>query len=66
MPVISPNGKRVAFMSFREGYCSVFTMTIEGEEPVNLTPKDAADLPSKWCSRAPSWSVNGGEIFFMS
>src|SRR5438034_3508901 len=66
MPAISPDGKEVAFMSFREGYCSVFRMTIEGEGPVNLAPKDPADAASKWCSRAPAWSADGREIFFMS
>ena len=66
MPAISPDGKEVAFMSFREGYCSVFRMTIEGQQPVNLTPKDPADAASKWCSRAPAWSADGREIFFMS
>ena len=66
MPAISPDGRSVVFMSFREGYCSVFRMTIDGDLPVNLTPKDAADAPSKWCSRAPSWSPDGRTIFFMS
>ncbi|MEO8050235.1 MAG: hypothetical protein ABI833_07435 [Acidobacteriota bacterium] len=66
MPVWSPNGKYVAFMSFREGYCSVFRMTADGSEQINLTPKDPADPAGKWCSRAPSWSANGHEIFFMS
>jgi Tol biopolymer transport system component len=23
-------------------------------------------LPGTWCSRAPSWSANGQEIYFMS
>jgi TolB protein len=66
MPAISPDGESVAFMSFREGYCSVFRMTIEGKVQVNLTPRDEADAPSKWCSRAPSWSTDGRTIFFMS
>jgi Tol biopolymer transport system component len=66
MPVWSPNGSHIAFMSFREGYCSVFRMTADGNEQINLTPKDPADPPTSWCSRAPSWSANGHEIFFMS
>ena len=32
----------------------------------NLTPKDPNDLDSDWISRAPSWSTNGREIYFMS
>jgi len=66
MPAWSPDGKHIAFMSFREGYCSVFRMDADGSEQINLTPKDSGDLATSWCSRAPSWSANGQEIFFMS
>jgi Tol biopolymer transport system component len=66
MPVWSPNGRYIAFMSFREGYCSVFRMNADGSEQVNLTPKEPTDPSASWCSRAPSWSANGQEIFFMS
>ena len=66
MPAWSPNGRFIAFMSFREGYCSVFRMNADGSEQTNLTPKDAGDPATSWCSRAPSWSANGQEIFFMS
>jgi len=66
MPAWSPNGRYIAFMSFREGYCSVFRMTADGNEQINLTPKDQGDSASQWCSRAPSWSANGQQIFFMS
>ena len=66
MPAISPDGKSVAFMSFREGYCAVFRMTIDGDDEVNLTPKNPADAASRWCSRTPSWSPDGQTIFFMS
>jgi TolB protein len=66
MPVFSPNGKYIAFMSFREGYCSVFRMNADGSEQTNLTPRDPAVPPATWCSRAPSWSADGREIFFMS
>jgi Tol biopolymer transport system component len=70
MPVWSPNGNQIAFMSLREGYPSVFLMSAEGdteEQPaVNLTPKDPADPNSAWLSRAPAWSRNGQQIYFMS
>jgi TolB protein len=66
MAVWSPNGKRLAFMSFRDGYCSVFAMNADGSDPVNLTPKAAADPPAAWCSRAPAWSRNSQQIYFMS
>ena len=66
MPVFSPDGRYIAFMSFREGYCSVFRMNADGSGQINLTPKDPADPSASWCSRAPSWSADGQEIFFMS
>jgi TolB protein len=66
MPVWSPDGRYIAFMSFREGYCSVFRMTAGGDDQINLTPKDPTDPASKWCSRAPSWSAHGRRIYFTS
>ena len=66
MPVWSPDGRYIAFMSFREGYCSVFRMNADGNEQINLTPKDPGDPPTSWCSRAPAWSANGRKIFFVS
>ncbi len=62
----SPDGRHLVFMSFREGYCSVFRTDADGGEPINLTPKDPADASTSWCSRAPAWSTNGREIFFLS
>lgn len=66
MAVYSPNGKQLAFMSFREGYCSVFTMDADGENQINLTPKTPGDVNSDWCSRGPTWSTNGRQIYFTS
>jgi Tol biopolymer transport system component len=70
MPVWSPNGKQLAFMSLREGYPSVFLMSAQGDTQknpaVNLTPKNPGDLNSAWLSRAPAWSMNGKQIYFMS
>jgi Tol biopolymer transport system component len=66
MPSWSPNGNQLAFMSLREGYCSVFVMDTDGMNQVNLTPKDPNDPPAAWCSRAPAWSRNGSQIYFMS
>ena len=66
MPAWSPNGQQLAFMSAREGYPSVFVMNADGSEQTNLTPKDPGDLASDWVSRAPAWSRNGRQIYFMS
>ncbi|PYP94595.1 MAG: hypothetical protein DMD38_15360 [Gemmatimonadetes bacterium] len=70
MAAWSPNGKQIAFMSVRDGYPSVFLMSAEGETAenpaINLTPKDATDAASAWLSRAPSWSKDGRQIYFMS
>jgi Tol biopolymer transport system component len=66
MAAWSPNGQYLAFMSFREGYCSVFRMNSDGTEQTNLTPKNPTDPETDWCSRAPSWSTNGQKILFMS
>lgn len=66
MPAWSPDGRYIAFMSFRAGYCSVFRMNADGSNQVNLTPKTPADPATSWCSRAPSWSTDGRQIYFMS
>jgi Tol biopolymer transport system component len=66
MPVFSPDGHYIAFMSFREGYCSVFRMNSDGTEQKNLTPIENGVTPANWCSRAPSWSADGQQILFMS
>jgi TolB protein len=66
MAAWSPNGQQLVFMSARDGYPSVFLMDSDGEAQTNLTPKDAGDADADWVSRAPSWSKNGRNIFFMS
>src|SRR4030095_16454272 len=62
----SPNGQKIAFMSFREGYCSVFVMNSDGSDPTNLTPKPDGVPVDQYCSRAPAWSRNGQQIYFSS
>jgi Tol biopolymer transport system component len=66
MAVWSPNGKQLAFMSARDGYPSVFIMNADGTEQTNLTSKDPGDADSDWLSRAPAWSTDGRQIYFMS
>lgn len=62
----SPNGKQIAFMSSRDGYCSVYVMNSDGSEPINLTPKPAGVPNNQFCSRAPAWWRNGQRIYFSS
>jgi TolB protein len=45
---------------------SVFRMNADGSDQTNLTPKNLGDQSTSWRSRAPSWSANGQEIFFVS
>jgi len=66
MPAWSPNGKQLVFMSSRAGYPSVFSMNADGSNQHNLTPKNPGDPDADWISRAPSWSTNGRQIYFMS
>lgn len=66
MPVFSPDGQSIAFMSTRNGYCSVFRMDADGSNQTELTPLDPSVSAGAWCSRAPAWSADGQEIYFMS
>jgi Tol biopolymer transport system component len=66
MPVFSPDGHSIAFMSTRNGYCSVFRMDSDGNNQTELTPLDPSVGAAVWCSRAPAWSTDGQEIYFMS
>jgi TolB protein len=67
MPVFSPDGKYIAFMSTRLGYCSVFLMNADGSGQMPLTVKTDPNVTNAaWCSRAPSWSADGQQIYFMS
>ena len=60
----SPDGKKIAFLSTRAGYPSVFVMDSGGSYEINLTPKPDDVLASAWSSRAPGWSLNGEYIYF--
>lgn len=66
MPVFSPDGQSIAFMSTRNGYCSVFRMDADGNNQTELTPVPDPSMSAVWCSRAPAWSTDGSEIYFMS
>ena len=62
LPVWSPDGKRIAFVSDRKGNLDnfgIYVMDADGGNPQNLTNNRAWD----W---APSWSPNGERIAFSS
>ena len=58
-PTWSPNGRNLAFNSYRDGQFEVYRATANGSRQRNLTRNPAHD---KW----PAWSPNGHHIAFVS
>lgn len=58
-PEWSPNGRRIAFASFRDGTYDVFTMNADGSDQVNRTKDPGQDY-------GHSWSHDGKRIAFNS
>ncbi len=58
-PAQSPDGKRIAFASFRDGNREIYVMGADGSGPENLTLHDAWDVN-------PAWSPDGERIAFVS
>ena len=58
-PSWSPDGRRIAFMSFRDGGREIYVMNADGSGQTRLTHNSAGD----W---SPSWSPDGRRIAFMS
>lgn len=56
---ISPDGKRIAFESDRDGNSEIYLMDIDGANQIRLTHHEAVDS-------APVWSVDGKKILFRS
>ncbi len=58
-PNWSPDGRRIAFVSDRDGNREIYVMNADGTAPTNLTNHPAED----W---TPSWSPDGSRIVFSS
>ena len=58
-PAWSPNGRRIAFASLRDGNSEVYVMNADGSRQRNLTRNPAEDF-------FPAWSPNGRRIAFAS
>ncbi len=55
----SPDGRRIAYLSSRTGYNHVWTVDVEGGEPIELTR-------GPWVDYSPRWSPTGDRIAFVS
>ena len=58
-PVVSPDGKRIAFASYRDDNYEIYVMDADGKNPKNLT----LHLDDDTC---PTWSPDGTKIAFGS
>jgi TolB protein len=59
LPVFSPDGKQIAFMSARDGNPEIYVMNVDGSGIRRLTNHAAGDV-------SPTWSPSGSQIAFTS
>src|SRR5262249_56484687 len=59
-PDWSPDGRKIAFTSNREGNPEIYVMNADGSDPVRLTFSNGAS------SNSAHWSPNGNRIVFSS
>jgi TolB protein len=59
LPVFSPDGTRIAFMSARDGNPEIYVMNADGSNVRRLTNHPAGD-------GTPTWSPNSAQIAFVS
>ncbi len=58
-PAVSPDGKRIAFASSRNGDYEIYLMNLFGSDPQRLTTSRGLDI-------RPRWSPDGSRIIFTS
>jgi TolB protein len=58
-PAWSPDGKRIAFTSLRDGYMQIYTINLEGQSVTRLT-KTTSDIDT----RQPAWSPFNNQIAY--
>ena len=58
-PTFSPNGTKIAFVSFRNGNSNIYKMNVDGSSQKRLTKNPAEDLN-------PTFSPSGRKIAFTS
>src|SRR3954469_11348134 len=58
-PALSPDGKKIVFMSDRDGDIEIYAMDIDGSHQQRLTYSPGRDAH-------PEWSPDGKKIFFQS
>jgi len=58
-PAWSPNGRKIAFHSTRDGNSEIYVMNADGSGRRNLTRNPAQDV-------RPAWSPDGRRIAFLS
>src|SRR5260221_8628569 len=56
-PRFSPDGRRIAFSSDRDGLWNIWTMDIDGKNPKQVSRE------KRWWVNSPTWSPDGAYIF---
>ena len=56
-PVWSPDGNKIAFVSYRDGRPDIFIMKFDGSEPINITNSASEDY-------SPAWAPDGEKLVF--
>jgi eukaryotic-like serine/threonine-protein kinase len=59
MPAISPDGERIAYVSYESGNPDIYVTDVRGGVPLNLTQSPSAEY-------GPKWSPDGSSIVFES